>query len=162
MIDPINAQLLMPLMVMRSSEFLSRAYLLFPGLREGQPSLSSSSPSSSSSAESSSSDAVSGIFVNSSTSRFSLLPMALTSSAVSSGAQSSLWSKDDKDSSDTSKSIGRTLQKGVASVASSSQSNSWVGGLGSGLGSFSNQLNLGGFLGTGTGTGDNNASKGKR
>ena len=145
-LDPVNAQLIVPALETKTSDYLSRVHLIFPGLRK---SLSTNLTSGSSSQPATSSSAVEGVFTSSISSRFSLLPLPMTSSSSQGsrvGPNISTRDRDAQASNDPKNSIGSHLQKGIASAASStsmSAASSFIGG----LGNMTNFGSLGGFLG---------------
>lgn len=127
-VDPVNAQLLLPLLKTRTTAFLSRIHLIFPGLRQG--SIANTNTNSNPSNETTN-DILSGIFADTPSSRFSLLPLALTSGK-------GVVVNDEKDNGKNRdgmgakvETVGSALQKGVASAAAASSSNgSWGMGIG--------------------------------
>ena len=152
-LDPVNAQLIVPALETKTSDYLSRVHLIFPGLRK---SLSTNLTSGSSSQPATSSSAVEGVFTSSISSRFSLLPLPMMTSSSSSSQGSRVGpnlstrdrdrDRDAQSSNDSNNSIGSNLQKGIASAASStsmSAASSFIGG----LGNMTNFGSLGGFLG---------------
>ena len=136
-VDPVNAQLLIPLLETRSKTCISLSHLLFPGMRSLESGGVEKIPGESS--QTNSSSAVAGIFPDTVTSRFSLLPMALASSGSSrqnaeSGADGSInGSSGDSGNVGDGGSVSSVLQKGIASAASSTGSSkgNFLGGLGS-------------------------------
>ena len=153
-IDPVNAQLLLPLVEAKAALYLSRAHLLFPGIRESSTGDGSTSGQESSihnfhsqlSTSNAMSSVVEGVFTSSASSRFSLLPLPMNSASKAvngSGGPHGIDGADEarrEDGNDDS--IGSVLQKGIASAASStsmSAAKSFIGNIGN---SF-NKLGLG-------------------
>ena len=95
-LDPINAEILMPLLTAASEQFALKNHLLLPGLRVPKvipvSDIAVAFPSSSMAAINSNSSAVSGIFPVAAASRFSLLPLPM-----STHFQGSSWVDRDRD-----------------------------------------------------------------
>jgi hypothetical protein len=135
-IDPVNAQTVVPILESKAKACLSKAFLLFPGQRDiVNPQIISSS------GNSDASSGIENVFLGIISSRFSLLPLAMTSVAkgkgVTSGFAGGTTDTDEGQSSAEVDSIGSTLQKGIASAASStsmSAAKSFIGDLGNRFG----------------------------
>ena len=132
--DPVLAQTVVPVLEAKSKSCLAKALLLFPGLHDAT---SFSTAASSSSHSDASSPAIENVFLSSPSSRFSLLPLAMTSVAKTvKGGTTSTVDTQDHDGPEVD-SIGSSLQKGIASAASStsmSAAKSFIGDLGNRFG----------------------------
>ena len=98
-LDPINAEIMIPLLVAASDQFAIKNHLLLPGVKQPKgvllsvPNVSTSSSSSSSlAAINSNASAVLGLFPTTAASRFSLLPLPM-----STHFQGSSWVDRDKE-----------------------------------------------------------------
>ncbi len=161
-VDPVNAQLLLPLMKTKTTSYLSRIHLIFPGLSHGLNASSMNNANTTSSNDATTSNAVSGFFSESPSSRFSLLPLALTTTGKGGAILDNQrdGSKNKDGGSKKAETVGSTLQKGVASAAAASSSN---GSWGMGIGNVSLSNLTSGFLGDATAnTSTTTKSKSKR